>query len=38
MNREKLLKQWSQEEEEAHIHGWDFSHIRGKYELSLIHI
>ena len=32
MNREKLLKQWLQEEEEAHIHGWDFSHIRGKYE------
>ena len=23
---------WKQEEAQAHIHGWDFSHIRGRYE------
>lgn len=32
MNRDELLKVWLQEERTAHIHGWDFSHIRGKYE------
>lgn len=32
MNKEALLKAWLHEEEIAHIHGWDFSHIRGKYE------
>lgn len=32
MNKEALLKFWLQEEEIAHIHGWDFSHINGKYE------
>lgn len=32
MNRDELLKLWLQEEEAAHIHGWDFSHIKGKYE------
>ncbi len=32
MNREELLKEWLQEESAAHIHGWDFSHIHGKYE------
>lgn len=32
MEREKLLKQWLQEEEAAHIHGWDFSHISGRYQ------
>ena len=32
MNREELWKVWLHEEEIAHIHGWDFSHIRGKYE------
>lgn len=32
MNKEALLKLWLQEEEIAHIHGWDFSHINGKYE------
>ncbi|MBQ8821354.1 MAG: class I SAM-dependent methyltransferase [Lachnospiraceae bacterium] len=32
MNKEELLKYWLHEEEIAHIHGWDFSHIRGKYE------
>lgn len=32
MNKEKLTQLWLQEEELAHIHGWDFSHINGKYE------
>lgn len=32
MNREELLKVWLREEEAARIHGWDFSHIKGKYE------
>lgn len=32
MNRDELLKKWLQEEEAAYIHGWDFSHISGRYE------
>lgn len=32
MDKEALLNIWLQEEEIAHIHGWDFSHIAGKYE------
>lgn len=32
MNFEELKKQWFQEERIAHIHGWDFSHIHGRYE------
>jgi SAM-dependent methyltransferase len=32
MNREYLKSIWKQEEEIAHIHGWDFSHIHGRYE------
>lgn len=32
MKKETLLNLWLHEEEIAHIHGWDFSHIRGKYE------
>lgn len=32
MNRKELLNSWLHEEKIAHIHGWDFSHIRGKYE------
>lgn len=32
MSREELLKYWLHEEEIAHIHGWDFSHIHGKFE------
>ncbi|MBC2871044.1 methyltransferase domain-containing protein [Bittarella massiliensis] len=32
MNKEYLKKIWKQEEEVAHIHGWDFSHIYGRYE------
>lgn len=32
MNRNEYIKLWLQEEELAHIHGWDFSHIEGRYE------
>jgi len=32
MNLQELLKQWKQEESIAHIHGWDFSHIDGRYD------
>ncbi len=32
MNNEFLKKIWKQEEEKAHIHGWDFSHIRGRFQ------
>lgn len=32
MNKEFLKSIWKQEEEIAHIHGWDFSHIHGRYE------
>jgi SAM-dependent methyltransferase len=32
MNREYLKNIWKQEEGIAHIHGWDFSHIHGRYE------
>ena len=32
MEKEALKKIWLQEEEAAHIHGWDFSHINGKYD------
>lgn len=32
MNREELRSIWKEEERVAHIHGWDFSHIRGRYE------
>lgn len=31
MNIEALRRAWKQEEESAHIHGWDFSHIDGRY-------
>ena len=31
-NKEALLNIWLHEEEIAHIHGWNFSHIRGKYK------
>lgn len=31
MNEQKLLNTWKQEESIAHIHGWDFSHIAGRY-------
>lgn len=32
MDFERLKEQWLQEERIAHIHGWDFSHIAGRYE------
>ena len=32
MNEHELKKAWMEEEEAAHIHGWDFSHIHGRYE------
>lgn len=31
MNQEELLAKWLKEEEIAHIQGWDFSHIHGRY-------
>lgn len=31
MNTEELVSRWKAEERIAHIHGWDFSHIRGRY-------
>ncbi|MBQ8815933.1 MAG: SAM-dependent methyltransferase [Lachnospiraceae bacterium] len=32
MNETELKLAWEKEEEIAHIQGWDFSHIHGKYE------
>ncbi|MCR5469126.1 MAG: class I SAM-dependent methyltransferase [Lachnospiraceae bacterium] len=35
MNRDRiseLRKEWEAEEKIAHIHGWDFSHIRDRYD------
>ena len=32
MNSEKYVQHWLEEENIAHIHGWDFSHIEGKYD------
>lgn len=32
MNTEQLVAIWKHEEEQAHIHGWDFSRIEGRYE------
>lgn len=32
MKNEKLREFWKSEEAQAHIHGWDFSHIAGRYE------
>ena len=32
MDCEKLRSFWLEEERLAHIHGWDFSHISGRYE------
>lgn len=32
MNIKALKEFWEKEEEAAHIHGWDFSHIHGRYE------
>lgn len=33
MDYEHWKAAWEQEERAAHIHGWDFSHIRGKYSV-----
>lgn len=32
MENERLKNLWLHEEQIAHIHGWDFSHIEGRYE------
>lgn len=32
MNKIGLKSIWKREESAAHIHGWDFSHIHGRYE------
>lgn len=32
MKQNELLNQWLAEEQAAHIHGWDFSHIRGRWQ------
>lgn len=32
MNNAELIRQWKAEERIARIHGWDFSHIEGRYE------
>ena len=32
MNTQELKKLWKAEEEQAHIRGWDFSHINSRYE------
>ncbi len=32
MNNEQLKALWKQEEDCAHIHGWDFSHIHDRYQ------
>ena len=31
MNQNELISAWKAEEKIAHIHGWDFSHIDGRY-------
>ena len=31
MKNQNLIKEWKSEERIAHIHGWDFSHIAGRY-------
>lgn len=32
MNQKNLIERWLAEERAARIHGWDFSHIQGRYE------
>lgn len=32
MEKSELLAAWRAESQCAHIHGWDFSHIRGRYQ------
>lgn len=31
MNKKELKEYWKSEEDMAHIHGWNFSHIHGRY-------
>ena len=31
MNQQELTALWKAEEDIAYIHGWDFSHIAGRY-------
>ena len=31
VKKEEWIRRWKAEEEIAHIHGWDFSHIHGRY-------
>lgn len=31
LKEQQLLRRWKEEEAVAHIHGWDFSHIEGRY-------
>ena len=31
MKESELISIWKREESVAHIHGWDFSHIEGRY-------
>lgn len=31
MNEAELISAWKHEESIAHIHGWDFSHLAGRY-------
>lgn len=33
MNTAELKAIWKKEEAAAHIHGWDFSHLRGRYDV-----
>ena len=33
MNKNKLYDIWKNEEDCAHIHGWDFSHLDDRYEV-----
>lgn len=32
MNKKELVEKWLKEEQVAHVRGWDFSHIHGKYK------
>ena len=32
LKQNELKEVWKKEEDAAHIHGWDFSHIEGRYE------
>ena len=36
MNKTELKAIWKKEEEIAHIRGWDFSHIHGRYEEEML--